>query len=97
MKKVIVVVIVFSIAVLSFLAGGWYEKKQAGGSGSQGERKILYYIDPMNPGFRSDEPGVAPCGMPLEPVYAEAGEGQAADTGSLPLKRPVIQILPAKH
>jgi Cu(I)/Ag(I) efflux system membrane fusion protein len=32
---------------------------------------VLYYVDPMHPGYRSEEPGKAPdCGMDLEPVYA---------------------------
>lgn len=33
-------------------------------------RRILYYVDPMHPAYRSDKPGIAPdCGMALEPVY----------------------------
>src|SRR6185312_15987682 len=33
-------------------------------------KKILYYVDPMHPSYRSDHPGTAPdCGMPLVPVY----------------------------
>ena len=41
--------------------------RQAPGS----ERRILYYVDPMHPAYRSDKPGIAPdCGMALEPVYA---------------------------
>lgn len=37
-------------------------------------RRILYYVDPMHPAYRSDKPGIAPdCGMALEPVY----EGQS--------------------
>jgi RND family efflux transporter MFP subunit len=33
-------------------------------------RRILYYVDPMHPSYRSDRPGIAPdCGMALEPVY----------------------------
>jgi RND family efflux transporter MFP subunit len=42
-------------------------------SGAKGEREVLYYVDPMNPSFHSPEPGVAPCGMALEPVYADQG------------------------
>ncbi|MCS7314795.1 MAG: efflux RND transporter periplasmic adaptor subunit [Bryobacterales bacterium] len=35
-------------------------------------RKILYWVDPMHPAYKSDRPGIAPdCGMKLEPVYAE--------------------------
>ncbi len=34
--------------------------------------RVLYYVDPMHPAYRSDKPGTAPdCGMALEPVYAE--------------------------
>jgi RND family efflux transporter MFP subunit len=39
------------------------------------ERRVLYYVDPMHPSYRSDKPGTAPdCGMTLEPVYADAAE-----------------------
>jgi len=40
--------------------------------GSVGERKILYWFDPMHPAYKSDKPGIAPdCGMTLVPKYAE--------------------------
>lgn len=36
-------------------------------------RKILYWVDPMHPAYKSDRPGIAPdCGMKLEPVYEDA-------------------------
>jgi Cu(I)/Ag(I) efflux system membrane fusion protein len=37
-----------------------------------GERKVLYWVDPMHPAYKADKPGIAPdCGMQLEPVYAD--------------------------
>jgi YHS domain-containing protein len=37
---------------------------------SSNGRRILYYVDPMHPAYRSDKPGIAPdCGMALEPIY----------------------------
>jgi membrane fusion protein, copper/silver efflux system len=34
--------------------------------------RVLYYVDPMHPAYRSDKPGKAPdCGMDLVPVYAD--------------------------
>ena len=40
------------------------------------EREILYWVAPMDPNFRRDEPGKSPMGMDLVPVYAdEAGGG----------------------
>ena len=45
---------------------------------SAGERKVLYWQDPMNPGVRFDKPGKSPfMDMQLQPVYAD----QASDTG----------------
>ena len=38
------------------------------------ERQILYWKAPMDPNFRSDEPGKSPMGMDLVPVYAGDGE-----------------------
>ncbi len=40
-----------------------------------GERKVLYWVAPMDPNYRSDEPGKSPMGMDLVPVYADAGSG----------------------
>jgi RND family efflux transporter MFP subunit len=49
--------------------------------GQKGERKILYWVDPMHPAYKSDKPGKAPdCGMDLVPVYA----GEAAAEEALP-------------
>ncbi|HKW25683.1 MAG TPA: efflux RND transporter periplasmic adaptor subunit [Terriglobales bacterium] len=55
------------------------EKAQAG-------RRILYYVDPMHPSYKSDRPGVAPdCGMALEPVYADStAPATAVDSAVLP-------------
>ncbi len=38
------------------------------------ERKIKYWVSPMDPGYVRDKPGKAPCGMDLVPVYEDAGE-----------------------
>ncbi len=51
--------------------------------------RVLYYVDPMHPAYRSDKPGKAPdCGMDLVPVYADTvGKSLVASddgpTGSL--------------
>jgi len=60
-------------------------------------RKILYYVDPMHPAYKSDKPGIAPdCGMKLEPVYAaSAPAGPASDQSSLPMG--TIRISPEKQ
>ncbi|MEO8661077.1 MAG: efflux RND transporter periplasmic adaptor subunit [Bryobacteraceae bacterium] len=41
-------------------------------------KRVLYYVDPMHPAYRSDKPGTAPdCGMELQPVY-NGGDAAAA-------------------
>ena len=39
------------------------------------ERKIKYWVSPMDPGYVRDKPGKAPCGMDMVPVYEERGGG----------------------
>ena len=46
-------------------------------------RQILYWTDPMIPGYKSDKPGKSPMGMDLVPVYAEAA-GVATSTANTP-------------
>lgn len=38
-----------------------------------GEKKILYWVAPMDPSYRRDAPGKSPMGMDLVPVYDEGG------------------------
>ena len=44
-----------------------------GAPGGEKERKILYWVAPMDPNYRSDKPGKSPMGMDLVPVYEDAG------------------------
>ncbi|MGI9235538.1 MAG: efflux RND transporter periplasmic adaptor subunit [Woeseiaceae bacterium] len=39
-------------------------------------REILYWVAPMDPNFRRDEPGKSPMGMDLKPVYADEMDAQ---------------------
>lgn len=58
-----------------FAAGRLLQAPTGAGAGAgTAARKVLYYVDPMHPAYRSDKPGIAPdCGMQLEPVYADGG------------------------
>lgn len=61
------------LLLAAFVAGIFYGSFRARPAPRE-TRRILYYVDPMNPAHTSPEPGLAPCGMPLEPVYAEGPE-----------------------
>jgi Cu(I)/Ag(I) efflux system membrane fusion protein len=95
MKTRFTVLLLILIAAGSFLAGSWVTY-QGGRSKPTAERKILHYVDPMNPAFKSDKPGIAPCGMPLEPVYADQSDSLAGDSrASMPPG--TIRISPEKQ
>lgn len=55
------------------------QKTSSSAVAKSGEKKVLYWVDPMNPSNRSDKPGKAPDGMDLAPVYEEAS-GPATST-----------------
>ncbi len=61
--------VIFLLLVL-FLVGGSPVQ-----SADEGEKDILYWVAPMDPNYRRDEPGKSPMGMDLIPVYADADEG----------------------
>jgi RND family efflux transporter MFP subunit len=73
------------VAIAFAFAGGYIYKAIKGstaGTVEKGGRKVLYWVDPMHPAYKSDRPGIAPdCGMKLEPVYADGG-APVAKTGS---------------
>ena len=46
--------------------------------------KPLYWVAPMDPGYRSDQPGKSPMGMDLIPVYADTGDEPGRTVKILP-------------
>ena len=79
------------LALLAFEAGRYTAKSNH--DNHMGARRVLYYVDPMHPAYRSDKPGIAPdCGMPLEPVY----DGEDP-TAKLQLRPGAVSISPEKH
>lgn len=93
-KPVYLAVLLVVLVAVSFLAGSWHHSRKA--PVAAGERKILYYVDPMNPAHTSPTPGLAPCGMKLEPVYADGGSqapGASLPPGSIKITPEKQQLL----
>ncbi|MBI4597865.1 MAG: efflux RND transporter periplasmic adaptor subunit [Candidatus Omnitrophica bacterium] len=63
---------------------------------AMGEKKTLYWTDPMLPGYKSDKPGKSPMGMDLIPVYEENGAPGAA-TAAAPEGYAPILVAPQKR
>src|SRR5450432_620337 len=96
MKKAAFPVLILLILAGGFLAGSWYTRRTAATSGPAADKvdkKVLYYVDPMHPAYKSSKPGTAPdCGMQLEPVYADAGLGESGvHSGNVPIGSPGSQ------
>lgn len=79
-------ILIFGLLVALGFVGGygwgrWYGKGAE--APPKGGRRILYYVDPMHPAYKSDKPGTAPdCGMKLEPVYADQGLAETPAAGA---------------
>ncbi|HET6955785.1 MAG TPA: efflux RND transporter periplasmic adaptor subunit [Vicinamibacterales bacterium] len=78
--KIVKAVAALIVIALAF-GGGYVVRATRTSAGASNGRKILYYVDPMHPAYKSDKPGVAPdCGMTLEPVYADEATGSSGHT-----------------
>jgi Cu(I)/Ag(I) efflux system membrane fusion protein len=71
------------IAILAAALAGWLIGRGSGPASHEqmtaadgGDREILYWVAPMDPNYRRDEPGKSPMGMDLVPVYADEVDNQ---------------------
>ncbi len=87
---------------LGALAGWGISQWQAGHApaandtpaASAGERKVLYWYDPMVPTQRFDKPGKSPfMDMQLVPRYADEGEAASSGSGALTVSTQAQQAL----
>ena len=80
MNKNILLAASFVVAILiAFFIGHSFNDSAGGAGGTAGsaDREILYWVAPMDPNYRRDEPGKSPMGMDLVPVYADEVDNQA--------------------
>jgi RND family efflux transporter MFP subunit len=92
MSKPTILIASITLAAVAFAMGYLISPQGSGAAEGGGDREILYYVDPMNPSFRSPEPGTAPCGMALEPVYAD-GQGGSAQRGVINVRADRQQLI----
>jgi membrane fusion protein, copper/silver efflux system len=98
MKKVALAIFLFLLAAGAFWAGSWYNQRTVASNSHSGGRKILYYVDPMHPAYKSDKPGIAPdCGMQLEPVYADAASTASGQGNGSYQSDSVVTVSPEKQ
>ena len=78
-NQTVVAGVIAAVVIGAVTAGAWYflaskqEAPTTNASSENQERKVLYWTDPMVPGFKSDKPGKSPfMDMEMVPVYADA-------------------------
>ncbi len=85
MKRITLAILMVGALALSYGLGRHRTSRE---SSNHGGRRLLYYVDPMHPAYKSDKPGIAPdCGMQLVPVYGD-------DTGNVSPSAPAAQLSP---
>lgn len=83
MKSLRILLLILALG-LGFLGGYWFKDRfeRSPAPADKSGRKILHWICPMHPAYKSASPGSAPCcGMKLEPVYADEGLPPPAPKG----------------
>jgi Cu(I)/Ag(I) efflux system membrane fusion protein len=76
MRRTYLAILVAAGIIVAVLVFGHY--LASSDAQAKSSRRVLYYVDPMHPSYKSDKPGIAPdCGMQLVPVY-EGDNGKVA-------------------
>jgi Cu(I)/Ag(I) efflux system membrane fusion protein len=74
-KITIIILIFIAFAAGAVLGPRWGDAPlgdKTGGEEAGTEKKVLYWVAPMDPNFKSDKPGKSPMGMDLVPVYEDS-------------------------
>ena len=71
--------------LVSYFVGRKHSQQSGTSAAANGGRRVLYWVDPMHPDYKSDHAGVAPdCGMQLEPVYAQSIAASSSSASPIP-------------
>ena len=83
-NKIMIVILVFIAFAAGVVLGPSLGEtplgETTGGEAAGTEKKVLYWVAPMDPNFRSAKPGKSPMGMDLVPVYQDSSSDGDAVT-----------------
>lgn len=91
-----------TVAAIGFGAGWWLSGLYGDAGGGPGasdsgegseNREIQYWVAPMDPNYRRDEPGKSPMGMDLVPVYADREDAPKDDPSAVPSVRIAAAVI----
>ncbi|MCX7543867.1 efflux RND transporter periplasmic adaptor subunit [Marinicella gelatinilytica] len=91
--KAIIIGLILGIA-LSLLAFNFFNfSDHSQSTASSDTNEPLYWVAPMDPNYKRDQPGKSPMGMDLIPVYAESGESSETGPGTIKISPAVVNNL----
>jgi len=70
-RSIVLTAAILLVAFFGFIAGRKTAPVDEPAAMTAEDREVLYWVAPMDPNFRRDEPGKSPMGMDLKPVYAD--------------------------
>jgi len=80
-----------TVVAYNYIAGTT-EAMQDNGA-DDGAQNPLYWVAPMDPNYKRDEPGKSPMGMDLVPVYADGGSDAESGPGTIRISPDVVNNL----
>ena len=99
MNKAIFAIVIFVIGItVGIFSSGFFLGDDNGaastsGGDHAGEKKILYWVAPMDPNYQRDKPGKSPMGMDLIPVYEGEHPGSDDDIAIIKIRPEVVNNL----
>ena len=88
-----------SLAAVGITLGAFYLTALTSGeisdlhSSTTQEKQPAYWVAPMDPNYRRDQPGKSPMGMDLIPVYEQTNPSNTADPGTIRISPEVVNNL----
>ncbi|MCB1667325.1 MAG: efflux RND transporter periplasmic adaptor subunit [Pseudomonadales bacterium] len=92
-----ILALVITATVAHYVTKSTLTVSEVNGSGADVQRaedkQPLYWVAPMDSGFRRDAPGKSPMGMDLVPVYEQDDEGSPSGYGTVSISPDVVNNL----
>lgn len=79
-KNFLIIVVIIIVACIAFVVGRSTRDESAQPATAGSGPEVVYWVAPMDPNYRRDEPGKSPMGMDLVPVYADELDGRPGVT-----------------
>jgi len=76
----ITIALLIVTATLAHYSALWRIEEKRATSEAEGSKEPLYWVAPMDPNYKRDEPGKSPMGMDLIPVYEQMGGDEEVGT-----------------